>query len=102
MSILVIGFIINSLVSKKIENKISEILLKSESNFYTLYDESSNFSLIKNSLVLNNDSLLPKQAAIESLIKNESKKQALETLTLTAFKIKGIGLFNNKISIRIL
>ena len=57
-SILVIGFIINGFVSKSIENKISEVLLKSESNYYTAHAKNSNFLLIRSSLVLNNVSLI--------------------------------------------
>lgn len=106
ISILLAIFIINSLVSNIIHNKISETLLKNESKYYTIQVESSNFSLLRRSLVLNNVSLIPKQAAIDSLIKNQSKKQALETITLSSIKFKGIGLinvlFNHKINLKTL
>ena len=89
---------------KTVREEIStKLRLKSQSNYYTANIESSEFTLIRGSLVFNNMSLIPKQAAIDSLIKNESKKNALETITISSVKFKGIGLINvllnNKINI---
>ena len=105
-SILVIIFLINSIISFVIENKITEILLKNESKYYSAQVENSEFRLLRRSLVLNNISLIPKQEILDSLKQNTSKKSKLEEITLSSVKFEGIGLtnvlFNNKIHIKTL
>ena len=105
-STILIIFIINSIFSSVIENKISEFLLKNESKYYTAHVESSHFRLLRRSLVLNNLSLTPNQESLDSLMHNDSAKQALERITLSSVKFNGIGLinilFNDKIYIKTL
>lgn len=102
-SFLIFIFIVNGIISSVIEKKITDILLKNESEYYTAHIESSHFKLLRRTLVLNNISLFPNQIAIDSLKQKNSKKQNLEEITLSSIKFNGVGLmkllFSKKIEI---
>ena len=103
MGFLLLIVIINGISSAIIKNKITGILLKNESKYYTAQVGSSHFRLLRGSLILNNVSLIPTQIALDSLIRHDLKKQTLDSIALSSVKFKGIGLihvlFNNKINI---
>jgi len=101
--LILVIFLINSIVSSKITNKISEILLKNDSKYYTAQIESTQFKLIRGSLYLNNITLIPKEVALDSLIKNDLKKQALDSVSISSVGFNGISfidlLFSDKINV---
>jgi len=106
VSVIIIILLINSIASFVIENKITEVLLKNESKYYTARVEASHFKLLRRSLVLNNISLIPKQEILDSLKQETSQKEKLEEIRLSSIEFNGIGifniLFNNKIHIKTL
>ncbi len=91
---LVIIIAINLIVSSIIKEKLTSLLLKNESEYYNDRVESVSFKLIQRSITLNNVFLTANKESIDSLINKTSSKEALESITLSSIKFKGIGLFD--------
>ena len=93
-SILIFIVIINSVLSIVIKDKITNILLKSESKYYTANVGNVKFRLLRRSITLDSILLIPKQASLDSLEQNTIVKEALNTVSVASVKLGGIGIFS--------
>ena len=95
--------IVNLVVSSVIKQKITGFLLQNESDYYTATVEDVSFKFLRRSITLTDVFIIPSKKSIDSLKNKSSSKEALENITLSSIKLKGIGLidvlFNKTIDI---
>ncbi|MBV1888073.1 MAG: hypothetical protein KUG51_02165 [Urechidicola sp.] len=103
LGFIVFVLLINQLASSFIKNKITDLLLKNESGYYTASVESVDFRLLRRTLTLTDVFIIPTKKSLDSLKNKSSSKESLENITLSSINLKGIGLidilFNKKIDI---
>ncbi len=95
---ILLGFVIailavNMILSSVIKQKITEFLLKNESNYYTATVEDVDFKLLRRSITLTDVFIIPTKKSLDSLKNETSSKEALENITLSSVKLRGIGIY---------
>ncbi len=89
---IVLILIVNIVVSKIIEKKVTDIITKENSKFYTAKVESVKFKLLRRSIAINGVLLSPTNQSLINLRKQKSSKKALESVNISSIKIDGIHL----------
>ena len=102
--ILTISFVfINGIASYVIKQKISELLLKTNSEYYTTQIEDVKFNLFSKSVTLNHIFLSPTSKSFSDLENEKSFKNTLDKIIISSIDFEGIHLlkilFNNDIKI---
>jgi len=95
--------IVNLVVSNIIEKKLTSLLLKENSKYYTAVVGDVSFKLLKRSIIINDVFFSPTGEAILNLKKEKSSKKAMNKIAVSSIELKGIHLlkvlFNNNIKI---
>ena len=86
-------FAINAIVSNVIKSKITHLLLKENSKYYTASIEDVNFYLLQQSVVINQVFFSPKKESINALKVKKLKGNALKKISVSSIELKGIHLF---------
>ncbi|MFK5878346.1 MAG: hypothetical protein QM478_02495 [Flavobacteriaceae bacterium] len=94
LGVLLFIIAINFVVSSIIKQKISEVLLQNESDYYTATVEDVSFKLLRRSITLTDVFIIPNKKSIDSLKSKKSSRENLENITLSSLKLNGIGLFD--------
>jgi len=103
---IVIILIVNRIISNVIEQKVTELLLKTNSEYYTTQIEDVKFNLFSRSITLNNLFLSPTSKSFSDLKNNKSSENTLDKVIISSIDFEGIHLlkiiFNNDIKINTL
>ncbi len=94
LGVLLFIIAINFTISSIIKQKISEVLLQNESDYYTATVEDVSFKLLRRSITLTDVFIIPNKKSIDSLKSKKSSKENLENITLSSLKLNGIDLFD--------
>ena len=94
---------INIIVSKIIQHKISDLLVKENSKYYVTTVEDVQFKALKRSIVLSNVFLSPSSTSFINLKNNKTKNPNLQKIQISSLELNGIHLlkilFKNEIEI---
>lgn len=94
---------VNGIVSYIIKQKISELLLKTNSEYYTTQIEDVKFNLFSKSITLNHIFLSPTSESFSDLGNKKSSKNTLDKIVISSVDFEGIHLlkilFDNDIKI---
>ncbi len=90
---LAIIFLANILISNLVENKITELLLKNNSEYYTTTVKNVRFNLLDRSIKVNGLLLEPTDLSISELKQSDSISKDLQKISLSSIELKGIHFY---------
>lgn len=86
-------FVVNTVVSKIIKEKITAVLLKNNQDFYTANIEHIDFKLLRQRVTIDGISIIPKSESLIDLKNQKSKKKALQFIHISSLELHNIALF---------
>lgn len=95
---LAIIFTANIFISNLVENKLTELLLKNNSEYYTTTLEKVKFNLLERSISVNGLVMKPTDLSISELKRNDSISKELQKISLSSVKLNGIHFYKTIIN----
>ncbi len=90
---LAIIFLANIFISNFVENKITELLLKNNDEYYTTTVKNVRFNLLDRSIRVNGLLLEPTDLSISELKQSDSISKELQKISLSSIELKGIHFY---------
>jgi len=92
--LLAIILLSNIFISNLVENKITALLLKNNSDYYTTTVKNVRFNILDRSITVNDLILNPTDLSISILKQSDSIAKDLQKISLSSIELNGIHLYN--------